>query len=75
MGIYKRGTYVRIDISKIKYKYVKNFTAETPLVLSRVNPGEDNSGFLKIRIKKHRWYSNILKTNDPLVFSIGWRRY
>lgn len=40
-----------------------------------MNPGDDRKGFLKTRVKKHRWYTNILKTNDPLIFSIGWRRF
>jgi ribosome biogenesis protein BMS1 len=30
---------------------------------------------LRLRLKKHRWHPRILKTNDPLVFSIGWRRF
>jgi ribosome biogenesis protein BMS1 len=46
-----------------------------PIILARVNVGEDNLGFLKVRIKRHRWYSNILKSNDPCVVSVGWRRF
>lgn len=75
LGIYKRGTYIKIVVDNIKYRHYKNFSESNPLVLCRINPGEDNFGFVKVRIKKHRWYGNILKSNDPLIFSIGWRRY
>lgn len=32
-------------------------------------------GFIRARVKKHRWHKRILKSNDPLIFSVGWRRY
>ncbi|KAF1779589.1 Ribosome biogenesis protein BMS1/TSR1, C-terminal [Phytophthora cactorum] len=34
-----------------------------------------HSGLVRMRFKKHRWHKKILKTSDPLVFSIGWRRF
>lgn len=27
------------------------------------------------RLKKHRWHNKVLKTRDPIIVSIGWRRY
>lgn len=32
-------------------------------------------GFIKINFKRHRWYTNLLKSNDPIIVSSGWRRY
>jgi len=32
-------------------------------------------GFINLRFKKHRWHNKLLKNKDPLIFSIGWRRF
>ena len=75
MGIYIKGCYVKITVSNFAYKHFRKLEPETPVVICRINPSEDNMGFLKVRLKKHMWYTNILKTGDPLIFSIGWRRF
>jgi len=31
--------------------------------------------FIKIRFNKHLWFPKILKTNDPVILSIGWRKF
>ncbi|KMZ95556.1 ribosome biogenesis protein BMS1 [Plasmodium vivax Mauritania I] len=36
---------------------------------------EEKESMIHCRVKKHRWFPKVLRSNDPLIFSIGWRRY
>ncbi|QSL65758.1 hypothetical protein MERGE_000036 [Pneumocystis wakefieldiae] len=72
---YRAGLYVRLLVSNMPCEFVKNFDPKFPIVVGGLLSSEEQFGFLKVRIKKHRWHKKILKTNDPLVFSIGWRRF
>lgn len=74
-GLYEKGTYVRIDIKQIKRKFLDYFRIDYPIILCTTNIQETNFGFLKIKFSKHIWYPKILKTNDPIIFSIGWRKF
>ena len=76
-GIFQLGSYVRIDIKRIKRKYVDHFSPEHPIVLATLSLQEQETqmGFLKIKFTKHLWYPKILKTNDPLILSVGWRKF
>ena len=31
--------------------------------------------YVRVKIKKHRWYPHVLKTKDPVTFSCGWRKF
>jgi ribosome biogenesis protein BMS1 len=46
-----------------------------PIILVRINLGEESLGFIKVNFRRHRWYTNLLKSNDPIIVSNGWRRY
>ena len=72
---YRQGIYVRIRIDDVPKEFVEAFNPNMPLVLGGLTPQETNMGYLRCRFKKHRWHKKILKCNDPLIFSIGWRRF
>lgn len=74
-GIFEKGKYVRIDIKKIKKKFVDHFSVDFPIVLCTTNLQENSFGFLKIKFTKHLWHPKILKNNDPIILSIGWRKF
>jgi ribosome biogenesis protein BMS1 len=74
-GIFEKGSYVRLDIKKIKRKFVDHFRIDYPIVLCTTNIQENSMGFLKIKFSKHIWHPKIMKTNDPLILSIGWRKF
>jgi len=72
---YKAGTYARIILEKVPYEFCAAFNPRFPIIVGGLTPTEDRFGFVQIRIKRHRWHKKILKTNDPLIFSLGWRRF
>lgn len=51
------------------------FDRSRPILVGGLGPGEDRQGCMRLRLKKHRWFPKILKTKDPLIFSMGWRRF
>ncbi|OTB03285.1 hypothetical protein M426DRAFT_321848 [Hypoxylon sp. CI-4A] len=72
---FKAGKYAKIVIEKVPAEFVANFSARMPIIVGGVLATEDRFGFVQVRIKRHRWHKKILKTNDPLIFSLGWRRF
>ncbi|XP_023126979.2 ribosome biogenesis protein BMS1 homolog [Amphiprion ocellaris] len=72
---FRPGMYVRLEISPLPCEFVTNFDPHYPVVLGGLGSNEGNVGYLQMRLKKHRWYERILKTRDPLILSLGWRRF
>ena len=71
----KAGTYARIVLERVPCEFAAKFNPRYPILVGGLAPIEDRFGFLQVRIKRHRWHKKILKTNDPLIFSLGWRRF
>ena len=65
----------RLHCAGLPCELVQNFTPMQPLLVGGLSTTEEGRGYLQLRLKRHRWFPKILKTRDPLTFSIGWRRF
>ncbi|KAI0272913.1 GTP binding protein [Russula aff. rugulosa BPL654] len=72
---YQPGSYVRIEIHSVPGEMSEHFDPTRPLVIGGLLSAEEQFGFVQVRIKRHRWHTRTLKTNDPLILSLGWRRF
>jgi ribosome biogenesis protein BMS1 len=72
---FRQGLYCRIKINGIPASFLDAFNPNLPLVIGGLSTQETQFGFVRCRFKKHRWHRKILRSNDPLIFSVGWRRF
>jgi ribosome biogenesis protein BMS1 len=72
---FRAGMYAKIVIEGVASEFVTRFNPRMPIIVGGLSATEDRFGFVQVRIKRHRWHKKILKTNDPLIFSLGWRRF
>ncbi|TIC10484.1 DUF663-domain-containing protein [Wallemia mellicola] len=72
---FRSGTYVRIELDSVPCEMVDKFNPSIPIIVGGLLPIEMQFGYAQSRLIKHRWHGKILKTNDPLILSLGWRRF
>lgn len=71
-GVILPGRYVRVRLSE---HLPVDMDFSSIVVLGTFLISEKGMGVIQGKIKRHKWCKRILKTNEPLIFSVGWRRF
>ena len=72
---HRPGVYCRLLFTGIPCELLENFDPRQPILVGGLGRGEEIMGTMQLRLKRHRWFPKVLKNRDPLIFSIGWRRF
>ncbi|KAE8076582.1 hypothetical protein FH972_015221 [Carpinus fangiana] len=72
---FRTGTYLRLEVHDVPCEMVDYFDPCHPILVGGIGLGEENAGYMQARLKRHRWHKKVLKNRDPIIVSIGWRRY
>ena len=71
----RAGSYVRLTLHRVPAELVTHWDPRRPLVVGGLAPADEGRSFLSLRLKRHRWSPRVLKARDPLILSVGWRRF
>lgn len=70
------GRYVRMELEEVPVEFVKYFDPRVPVVIGGLKAADDEGmTFVRARIRRHRFKRGVLKSSDPVVLSVGWRRF
>lgn len=73
-NLIEKGKYIKITLKNLKFSVYKHFE-DQPIIISQTDYGEKTRGFLLVKFKRQRWYNSLLKTNDPIIFSVGFHKF
>ncbi|KAL4327064.1 hypothetical protein AHAS_Ahas13G0062700 [Arachis hypogaea] len=72
---FRNGTYLRLEVHDVPCEMVEYFDPYHPILVGGIGLGEENVGYMQAKLKRHRFHKKVLKTRDPIIVSVGWRRY
>ena len=69
------GKYIRLEFDDIPSQFIDNFDPSHPVIIGTLMDSEKEVAQQWVKIKKHRFYTRALKSTDPIILSVGWRRF
>ncbi|MCL7048306.1 hypothetical protein MKW94_009594 [Papaver nudicaule] len=72
---FRAGTYIKLEVRDVPFKMTKNIDPYCPVLVGGISIEEEIVGYMQARFKQHSWHMKSLKTGDPIIVSVGWRRY
>ena len=77
MGEIAPGKYVKMEFSGIPNSLFEMFDPNRPVIVGGLLEEEIGDDMVQswVKIKRHRFYARKPKSHDPMVVTIGWRRF
>ncbi|MCL7029351.1 hypothetical protein MKW94_001903 [Papaver nudicaule] len=72
---FRIGTYLMFGVLGVPFETVTNHDPRQPILVGGISPEEQIIGYMQARLTPHSWYMNSLKSEAPIIVSVGWRRY
>ncbi|KAI3878039.1 hypothetical protein MKW92_027550 [Papaver armeniacum] len=72
---FRAGVYLKLEVRDVPFALTKNIDPHRPILIGGISLEEENVGYVQARLKQHSWHLKLLETRDPIVVSVGWRRY
>lgn len=69
------GKYVKLEFTDIPAQFIQRLDPVKPIIIGTLFEEETKVSRQWIKIKKHRFYDRPLKSTDPYIISVGWRRF
>ncbi|KAI3861925.1 hypothetical protein MKX03_004433 [Papaver bracteatum] len=71
----REGSYVSFKFHNVPFEMVKNHNPCQPILVGGVTIEEETPGCIQAKLELHSWHLKLLKSKDPIIVSVGWRRY
>ncbi|XP_026430651.1 ribosome biogenesis protein BMS1 homolog isoform X2 [Papaver somniferum] len=72
---FRAGTYLRFEFHDVPFEMVKNHDPCQPILVGGITVEEAKVGYMQVKLEPHSWHMKLLKSKDPIIVSVGWRRY
>ncbi|XP_026451210.1 ribosome biogenesis protein bms1-like [Papaver somniferum] len=72
---FRMGSYLMLKVFSVPSEMVNYHDPCRPILIGGISPEENFNGSISERFERHGLHTKSLKARDPIIVSVGWRRY